>query len=133
MTIDPEPIDPSNVRPGPIQHAALSDEMLTQIRWIYDMVGPYLDTTLEAFEINFMRDMFPEDEVLLWTCIVSAWIDYHKKYLGNETLSDEEEKKLFAALIAISTGVEDVEQLGVSPDVGRNLLECYNALGEELK
>jgi hypothetical protein len=45
---------------------------------------------------------------------------------------DEAEKKLIAALIAISTGVEDIEALGVSADVGRKLLACYDALGDEI-
>jgi hypothetical protein len=46
-------------------------------------------------------------------------------------LPDEEEAKLITALIVISTGVDDVEALGVAPDVGRKLLACYDALGEE--
>jgi hypothetical protein len=46
-------------------------------------------------------------------------------------LPDEDEKKLIAALIAISTGVEDLEALGVPTDVGHKLLACYDALGEE--
>ena len=49
----------------------------------------------------------------------------------NPALPDEDEKKLIAALIAISTGVEDVEALGMPVDVGRKLLACYDALGEE--
>ena len=46
-------------------------------------------------------------------------------------LPDEDEKKLLAALIAISTGVEDAEDLGVSVDVGQKLMECYDELGQE--
>ena len=38
---------------------------------------------------------------------------------------------LLAALVVISTGVEDVEQLGVPVDVGRKLLACYDELGKE--
>ena len=29
------------------------------------MIGPYIDMTLEQFEIGFMRDMHPESEVAL--------------------------------------------------------------------
>ena len=60
-------------------------------------------------------------------------MDYHRQHLGDELLPDEDEKKLIAALIAISTGVEDVEALDVAADVGRKLLDCYDALGEELE
>ena len=130
---DPEPIDPNELRPGPIQHESLSDEILEQVRSIYDFVGPYLDTTLEQFEIGFMRDTHPEDEVIVWASITAAWIDYHKQHLDDELLPEEDEKKLLAALLAISTGVEDVEALGVPVEVGRKLLACYDALGEELE
>ena len=130
---DPEPIDPKNIRPGPIRHESLSDELLKHVQSIYNIVGPYLDTTLEQFEIGFMRDMHPEDEVLIWACITAAWVDYHKQHLDDELLPEADEKKLLAGLIAISTGVEDVEALGVPVDVGRKLLTCYDALGEEME
>ena len=109
----------------------MSDELLEQLRFIYDIVGPFLDTTLEQFEINFMRDMHPESEIAVWCSIAAAWLAYHKKYLDDEVQPEKDEKKLLAALIAISTGVEDVEALGVPVDVGRKLLACYDALGEE--
>jgi hypothetical protein len=130
---NPEPIDPKDLRPGPIRHESLSDELLKHVQSIYNIVGPYLDTTLEQFEIGFMRDMHPEDEVLIWASITAAWIDYHEQHLDGELLPDEDEKKLLAALIVISTGVEDVEALEVPVDVGRKLLACYDALGEELE
>ena len=128
---DPEPIDSNDIRPGPIRHESLSDELLELVRSIYNIVGPYLDTTLEQFEINFMRDMHPESEIAVWCSIAAAWLAYHKIYLDDEVQPEEDEKKLLAALIAISTGVEDVEALGVPVDVGRKLLACYDALGEE--
>ena len=78
-----------------------------------------------------MRDAAPEDEVVIWASITAAWMDYHKQHLDDELLPEADEKKLIAALIVISTGVEDVEALGVPVDVGRKLLACYDALGEE--
>jgi hypothetical protein len=132
MTLpDPEPIDPKDLRPGPIQHESLSPDLLELVQAVYDVVGPYLATTLEQFEINLMRDMHPESEVAVWCSITAAWLAYHDKYLGDELLPDEDEKKLLAALIVISTGVEDVESLGVPVEVGRKLLACYDALGDE--
>lgn len=94
-------------------------------------MGPYLATTLEQFEISFMRDSDPESEVAIWTFITGAWISYHDQYLGDDYLPDDEEKKLIAALIAISTGVEDVDTLGVPAEIGQKLLDCYDSLGEE--
>lgn len=128
---DPEPIDPKNLRPGPIRNESITPEILEQIRAVYDVIGNFVSTSLEQFEIGFMRDANPEDEVAIWCSITAAWLAYHEQHLGDEFLSDEDEKKLLAALISISTGVEDLEALGVPPDVGQKLLDCYDNLGEE--
>jgi hypothetical protein len=82
--------------------------------------------TLEQFEIGFMRDMHPESEVALWCRITKAWLAYHEDFLGNETLPNDEERKLLGALIAISTGIEDVSKLNVPVEVGRRLVKCYD-------
>ena len=130
---DPERrhVDPSHLRPGPIRHQSLPADLLKPIQAVFKVIGPYLDTTLEQFEIGFMRDMHPESEVAVWCSITTAWIAYHEKYLGEEVLPDEDEKKLVGALVAISTGVEDMAKLGVPVDVGRKLLECYHESWED--
>lgn len=128
---DPEPIDLNQLQPGPIRNESLPPQLLEHIKAIYDVVGPYLGTTLEQFEIGFMRDSNPESEVVVWCSIVAAWIAYHEQHLDDQYLSDDEEKKLLAALISISTGVDDPSVLGVPEDVGTKLLACYDALGEE--
>ena len=128
---DPETVDLKKLVPGPIRNESLPAELLEQIRAVYDVIGPYLGTTLEQFEIGFMRDSNPAREVAVWCSIIAAWLTYHKKHLGDEMLSEEDEKKLLGALIAISSGVEDVEKLGVPADVGQKLLECYDSLSGE--
>ena len=90
-----------------------------------------IDITLEQFEIGFMRDMHPESEVALWCSITAAWLAYHEKYLNDNALPDEVERKLLGALIAISTGVEDVAKLNVPAEVGRRLLQCYDDVRKE--
>jgi hypothetical protein len=86
--------------------------------------------TLEQFEIGFMRDMHPEREVALWCNITLAWVDYHEKYLGGDTLPEEDENKLLGTLVVISAGVDDVSKLKVPAEVGRRLLECYHGRQE---
>ena len=128
---EPEYIDPKQLRPGPIRHESLSPELLERIRAVYDVIGPYLDTNLEKFELNFMRDSHPESEVAIWFGITAAWISYHETYLNSEVLPDEEERKILGALLVISMGVTDVAKMKVSEDVGRKLLECYDRLGQQ--
>lgn len=125
---EPEHVDPRNLRPGPIRNESLPPELLKQIEAVFDVIGPYINMTLEQFEIGFMRDMHPESEVALWCSITAAWLAYHEKYLNDEMLPDEEERRLLGALIAISTGVEDVTRLNVPVEVGRRLLQCYDDL-----
>ena len=122
---EPEHIDPSQLRPGPIRNESLPHELLDQIKAVFDVIGPYIGMTLEQFEIGFMRDMHPESEVVLWFRITKAWLAYHENFLGNKTLPNEEEQKLLGALIAISTGIEEVAKLNVPVEVGRRLVQCY--------
>jgi len=127
---EPKHVDPSQLRPGPIRHKSLPPKLLEQIKAVFGLIGHYLGMTLEQFEIGFMRDMHPESEIALWCSITAAWLAYHEKFLGDEMLHVEEERKLLAALIAISTGIEDLSQLGVPVEVGRKLLQCYDDLGK---
>jgi hypothetical protein len=123
---EPEHVDPKQLRPGPIRHRSLPPEMLEQIKAVFDVIGPYINMTLEQFEINFMRDMHPEREVAVWFRITKAWLAYHEDFLENETLPNEEELKLLGALVAISTGIEDVSKLNVPVEVGPRLVQCYD-------
>ena len=106
-------------------------ELLEQIRAIHEVVGHYFSMTLEEFEIGFLRADDPDSQVAMWSEVTAAWIAYHEEYLNDEVLPKAEEKRLVAALIAISAGVEDVSKLGVSIEVGSRLLECFDGLEEE--
>ena len=128
---EPELVDLSRLRPGPIRHESLPPKLLEMVKAVYDVIGQYLGMTLEQFEIGFMRDMHPERELAVWVRITKGWLAYHEKFLGDEPLPDEDEKKLLAALIAISAGVEDVSQLNLPVEIGRRLLECFNDPAKE--
>lgn len=123
-------VDPKDLRPGPIRNQELPAELLEQIGLIYDVIGDYLGTTLEQFEISFMRDADPASEVAIWCCVTGAWIKYHQQYLNDEIQPVEIEGKLIAALIGVSTGVEDPARLGVEPEVGRDLLAAWKSLSD---
>jgi hypothetical protein len=121
----PEYVHPKKLRPGPIRHESLPPKLLELIRAVFDVIGPFIGMTLEQFEVGFMRDLHPESEVDQWCRIAKGWLAYHEDYLENKTLPDEEERKLLGALVAISTGVEDVSKLNVPAEVARRLVQCY--------
>lgn len=118
-------VKPSELKEGPIRHAVLPPELLEQIGAAYETVGPYLGTTLEQFEIGFIRDMHPEREVAIWSNVVAAWDSYHETHLGGLIRPEAEEQKIVGALVAISSGITDPLLLGLHPDVGRKLIACY--------
>src|SRR5262249_29156080 len=115
---EPEYVDPRTLRLGPISHKSLPPDLLGQIRAVYDVIGRHVGMTLEEFEIDFMRDMHPEREVAMWCGIAKAWLAYNEDFLENKTLPDEEERRLLGALVAISTGVEDLSKFNVPVEVG---------------
>jgi hypothetical protein len=127
----PEHIDPRKLRPGPIRHESLPPELLERIETVYKVIGRFLGITLEQFEVGFMRDLHPDSEVALWCGITAAWLAYHENFLPGEELPADQEKKLLAALIAISCGAPDVAKLGVPVEVGRRLLACYDSVSNE--
>ncbi len=122
---EPEFIDPRKLRPGPIRHGSLPQDLLDQIRAVFEVIGPYIGMSLEQFEIGFMRDKHPESEIALWFRIAKAWLAYHEDFLGNKALPSDEERKLLGALIAISSGIEVMSKLNVPVEVGRRLVRCY--------
>ena len=121
----PEKIDLSKVRPGPIRHETLPQELLDQIRIVHELIGPYFGMTLESFEIGFMRDANPESEVEIWCGIAGAWLRYHERFMQGKLLSDAEEKKLLGALIQISSGMDDPTALSVPVETATRLIACY--------
>jgi len=108
-----------------IRHSVLPPELLEQIGAAYETVGPYLATTLEQFEIGFMRDTHPERRVAMWSNVAAAWDSYHEKHLGGLIRPEAEEQKIVGALVAISSGITDPLLFGLHPDVGRKLIACY--------
>lgn len=62
---NPAPIDLSQLNLGLVRDDSLPPGLLEHIKVVYDVVGPYLDTTLEQFEIGFMRKLHPERDIVV--------------------------------------------------------------------
>src|SRR5262249_25418081 len=101
------------MEPGPIRHETLPQELLEEIRAVHDVLGDYLNMTLEEFTQGFQRDESPETEIGLWLGITAVWIAYHEEYLNDEVMAPHDERRLLSALIAISSGETDAAKLGV--------------------
>jgi hypothetical protein len=122
--------DPKQIRPGPIQNSSLPPELLKPVKAVYRLIGRYLSQPLEEFKAGFLQDAHAAYEVAIWCRIATVWYDYHESFLNGELLSNDEERSLIAALIAISTGEQDVDRLQVPVTVGRRLLACFGGGAE---
>ena len=120
-------VDVTKLQPGPIRHTSLAPTLLQEIRAIFQVVAPYTNMNLEQFEIGFMRDAHPEREVAIWDVIAQTLETYCEKFMTGKALPKNEGRNILGALIAISTGVKDVERMNVPKQVGRRLLEFYYA------
>jgi hypothetical protein len=95
-------VNPKDLRPGPIRHESLTDEQTETLRQIYEILSPYLNTPFEQFELNFLRDVHPEREILIWTLIANALQRFRTEY---PSANEEETKAAFKGLLLISMGI----------------------------
>ncbi len=90
------------ITPGPIRHPKLPPALLKEVQRLWHSVGKALNnnlSTLEQWEIGFMRDTNPDKEVLAWQRIERATkryiADHPKAHLGDTA----------AAILLCSMGV----------------------------
>jgi hypothetical protein len=88
-------------REGLIVSTDLTDDQTETIRQIHGLLSPYLNTPFERFELNFLRNSHPEQEILSWTRIANAHQEFRTEY---PTASNEEAKAAFKGLLLMSTG-----------------------------
>jgi len=91
-------VDADSIKTGPIRNKSLSDDLLQQVRAIHSTIRDVYDVTLEQFEIGFMRDAHPEQEVAVWQRIADAY----RKVLAAEPTFDR--KMVLRTLLAYSMG-----------------------------
>lgn len=86
------------IRPGPIQHEEIPDFLNPIVAWTFRITGHYLVTTLEEWELGFMRDIHITREIAFWHRLSLAFISYHRRRkIGLQT--DAEERRLIGAFI----------------------------------
>lgn len=91
----------SDLRPSPLQRESLSQQQEEAAREIFEYLSPYLATTFEQFEINFLRDADPDAEILVWYQIAVL----HSSILEhNPDATDDDGKDVFSSLLIISIG-----------------------------
>ncbi len=93
-----EHIDPKKIRPGKIKHEGLDPEWERIARHTYQAVGHLVKPTYEQWELDFLRDDSPEQELVLWLVISDAFDVAVAKH------PDFDQKAILGDLILISAG-----------------------------
>lgn len=103
-----------------------------RIEAVYGRIGRYIDRTFEQFQASVVQSPSPDDEAVLWAGVAAVCDDYHRKYLAGRPVDFQEERAIVAAVVAISTGEQDLRKLPVSFQTATALLSCYVDLADEL-
>lgn len=98
----------------------------------YERVGRHIDLSFEQFQTSILASKTPDDEAVLWSGIAAVWDDYQRKYLSGKPTNIEQERKIVAALIAMSNGEQELSKLPVSLEVATGLLSCFVDSADEL-
>ncbi len=113
----------SDLLQPPIRHETLSPKILEDIKLIHDTIGHYVDNkTLEEWEISFMRETNPDQEIAVWNRIICAWKQYHILFLTDELGTHEFESAIICTLLGISM---DAEPLNAPPHIEQQLRQCW--------
>jgi len=93
-----------DLKPGPIRHTTLPPVYLEIARWTYEVVGRFVESTLEQWELAFMRDAHPERELGFWARCANAYTKFLKsKDRDPRTISQEEGAFLVSLLVVTGT------------------------------
>ena len=114
------------VRNTPIRHESLPKELEPVLRWTYRHLGckTKANPTYEQWEIGFMRDTNPVQEIVHWARTTWAYLEYLRRHSGAD------EKQIFKALMAmvIHAPMED----GFPSEAEQELRELYQSPPPEL-
>lgn len=113
---------------GPFELESLPPELPARIEMIYAFIGPYMSTTLEEFKLAYMRDTYPEHEIAARTAVGFGFQNYVLKFCGGVPPSKSDGSRLLAAILLVSNGVTDPQQLGIPEEAVSRLVACYEEL-----
>lgn len=66
----------TKIKPGPLRRAELDPVLIAWARRLFGSVGRHVCQTFEQWEIGFLRDLDPANEMLVWEAICLACDTY---------------------------------------------------------
>lgn len=95
-------IDPKKLKPGPIQHASLTEEQMSRIRRLQSIFSEVDPNPLETWVEDFKRDGNPENELKIWEGMAKAYEDF----TTNRNLTLNAKKEVFQVVLLRSGAPE---------------------------
>jgi len=125
---------PANLQPGPIRHAKLPAELEARIRRFAPVFAEVAPRTHEQWLDGFKRDMNPEDEIVIWETMASAY----QRFLSANKVDRAAREEAFTLLLMRSAAddkqvMEAVKPRHLSPAQSRELLRLYAAAPQPIK
>jgi hypothetical protein len=96
----------SELKPGPIRHPSLPDEILIRVKIVHKILEDVIGLPLPRLIQSFQRDLHPQDEVRVWERIAAAYLDL----TSHQELSLEERRWMFSNLLSISLQPKEILQ-----------------------
>jgi len=110
----------SDIQPGPVR-GELTDEQSEKLKTIYKICGHLNAPTLEEFELGFMRDLNPDNEIRIWSHISLAFYKAMQRY--PKQMPKTEAEMILTCFILMSMNGPDTQL----PDIDQVewLRECW--------
>jgi hypothetical protein len=93
----------TDLKESPVRYSALPDSLLKRIKAYKKVLGAVENSSLEETITNFKRDLYPENEVMVWEKIAR-----HYKFLikKNNIVNLDDQKEIFRTILKVSLGAK---------------------------
>jgi hypothetical protein len=100
-----EAMNPSNIKPGPIRHQQLSDDLMLRIESVREALAEVCALTQEDWRDAFRRDANPEHELLWWERVSGCYV----ALVGHQTFSVDQRQAAFNVIFGLFSGLEETQ------------------------
>ena len=126
-------IDPNEIQLGPIRHERLSDDLDSRIRAFEEVFREVYPLSHEEWLDGFSRDVTPENEVVIWEDMASAY----SRFLATTNLDVEARQEAFSLLLLRSSTANIESNISglkvLTSEQAMLLLSYYESKPEPLK
>jgi hypothetical protein len=117
---DPQDVPLDDLKQGPIRHKEGLTPLLEEIaRAIYSKVGHLVHPTFEQWELGFMRDRHPWQEILIWENIARTYDLYVAQHPEAEN-----GEQVVGSIVSITTGKSSEDQTENEKELRKLYLEA---------